>query len=84
MQGECWSRGGECDRQGFGEDVSRVGMTIVRYKFNKLCRVSCHSAIGVGVFYMGRHDSDPASNGEAHGGQWVVYVLVPVLAKSPY
>jgi hypothetical protein len=25
------------------------------------------------VFYMGRHDSDPASNGEARGGQWFVY-----------
>ncbi len=48
-------------------------MTIVRDKFNKLCRVSCHSAICVGMFYMGRRDSDPASNGEARGGQWVVY-----------
>ena len=65
--------GGECNRQGFGEDANCVGMTIVRDKFNKLCRVSCHSAIGVGVFYMERRDSDPASNGEARGGQWVVY-----------
>ena len=73
VQGECWSRGGECNRQGFGEDANCVGMTIVRDKFNKLCHVLCHSAIGVGVFYMGRRDSDPASNGEARGGQWVVY-----------
>ena len=48
-------------------------MTVVRNKFNKLCHVSCHSAIGVGMFYVGRRDSDPASNGEARGGQWVVY-----------
>mgnify|MGYP006158919479 CR=1 FL=1 len=48
-------------------------MTIVRYKFNKLCRVSCHSAIGVGMGFVGRCDSDSASNGEARGGQWVVY-----------
>jgi hypothetical protein len=65
--------GGECNRQGFGKDANCVGMTIVKYKINKLCRVSCRSAIGVGVFYMGRRDSDPASNGEARGGQWVVY-----------
>ena len=71
--GSAGRRGGECNRQGFGEDANCVGMTVVRNKFNKLCHVLCHSAIGVGVFYVGWHDSDPASNGEACGGQCVVY-----------
>jgi len=73
VRGECWSQGGGGNRQGFGEDANCVGMTVVRNKFNKLCRVLCHSAIGVGVFYVGRHDSNPASNGEACGGQCVVF-----------
>ena len=61
------------NHQGLWEDANCVGVTIVRNKFNKLCHVSCHSAIGVGMFYMGRRDSDPAFNGEARGGQRVVY-----------
>ena len=51
----CRKGGYNC--QGFWEDANCVGVTIVRNKFNKLCHVSCHSAIGVGVFYMGRRDS---------------------------
>jgi len=60
---------GGYDRQGFWEDANCVGMTVVREKFNKLCCVSCHSAIGVGMGFVGRCDSDLASNREARGGQ---------------
>jgi len=42
---------------------------VVRDKFNKLCCVLCHSAIGVGMGFVGWHDSDSASNREARGGQ---------------
>ena len=63
-------REGRYDCQGFWEDANCVGMTVVRDKFNKLCCVSCHSAIGVGMgFVLGRRDSDSASNREARGGQ---------------
>ena len=62
-------RKGGCNHQGFWEDVNCVGMTVVRDKFNKLCCVLCHSAIGVGMVFVGRCDSDSASNGEARGGQ---------------
>jgi hypothetical protein len=43
-------RKGGCNHQGFWEDANCVGMTVVRDKFNELCCVSCHSAIGVGMF----------------------------------
>ena len=71
-KGSAGRRGGN-NCQGFWEDAYCVGMTVVRDKFNKLCCVSCHSAIGVGMGFVGRRDSDSASNREARGGQWVVY-----------
>jgi hypothetical protein len=40
---------------------------VVGGEFNKLCCVLRYCAIGVGMFWMGRCDSDPASNGEACG-----------------
>jgi len=64
-------RKGGYNCQGFWEDVYCVGMTVVRDKFNKLCCVSCHRAIGVGMGYMGRCDNDSASTREARGGQLV-------------
>jgi len=60
---------GGYNRQGFWEDVNCVGMTVVKDKFNELCCVSCHSAIGVGMGFVRRRDSDSASNREARGGQ---------------
>jgi hypothetical protein len=62
---------GECNRQGFVEDVNCVGGTVAGGKFNKFCCVSYYCAIGVGIFCMGWCSSDPASNGEARGGQQV-------------
>ena len=62
-------RKGGYNRQGFWEDAYCVGMTVVRDKFNEICCVSCHNAIGVGMGFVGRCDSDSASNREARGGQ---------------
>ena len=62
-------RKGGYNHQGFWEDANCVGMTVVRDKFNKLCCVSCHSATGVGMGFVGRRDIDSASNREARGGQ---------------
>ena len=68
--GSAGRRGGN-NRQGFWEDAYCVGMTVVRDKFNKLCCISCHSAIGVGMGFMGQCDNASASNREARGGQLV-------------
>ena len=41
---------GKNNHQGFWEDANCVGMTIVRNKFNKFCRVSCHVSLVLACF----------------------------------
>ena len=49
VQGGGWSRGGECNHQGFGEDANCVEMTIVRGRVTVPLVLACFTWDGVTV-----------------------------------